>query len=159
MNVNFACDYYASLDGQEVCHKAKDGHLDSLAEMAIVMATFVQDDWVLVPVPSSLGKATYTKTLAEYIGQLKNVPVVDCLAGNKRRSYYQVKKDDTVEKVGSEFFGFRTVQDIVYKGKIVLIDNVADTGATLRFASDACSAKEALVYARVASKQSIVHES
>ena len=98
---------------------------------------------VLVPIPNRMGRAGYTKTLAEKISEALHLPVIDALASNTHEPLYLVKKaNGSIDEVPLYFYRIRRVP----RDKIpILIDNVLDTGHTAMSAYEAIGRQDTLM--------------
>lgn len=92
------------------------------------MSPLVPEGSVLVPVPSRLGYATDTLTLAKRISSLCGAEVKDVLKGKRRMSSHDAKAMGI--SLTDEDFGFYLTEEI--KGRVVYVDNVIASGATAR---------------------------
>lgn len=106
-----------------------------IKKAARLMAEYIPDNAVLIPVPSHSGKATDMLDLANEIGRRTNSPVADVLVGVERKSQYQAKKEGSA--LTPSEIGIEQVSRLP-DGKIpVFIDNVVNTGNTAKAAVDA----------------------
>lgn len=134
--------YY--MQGRKLSLLVKRGDDEAIRTVAEQMASLVPEGVALVPVPSHLGYATVTLDLANEISRLTGAPVADILKGYNRPSNYLSKKNGHPLKV--EDLGFRKVgeTDLIP----CFVDNVCDTGVTMRSAFLAFNRGVGLVYAR-----------
>jgi hypothetical protein len=138
-------DYYGAPGAREIAHGLRKGDAKSIEQAAETMAGGVPEGAVLVPIPGRDGSAGHTRALAEAISRRTGSPVADVLSGKARRSQYDAKKaggglsDDELEMFA------RDVPD----GRILLIDNVTDTGATMRAAQRAIPNGVPMAFAEV----------
>ena len=106
-----------------------------IKKAAKLMAKYIPDNAVLIPIPSHTGKATDMLDLANEIGRITNSPVADVLVGVERKSQYQAKKEGSA--LTPSEIGIEQVSRLP-DGKIpVFIDNVVNTGNTAKAAVDA----------------------
>lgn len=113
------------------CHKVKDNDISTIIDVSVKMAGLIHDDYVLVPIPNHNGKAEYTRLMAEVISNHTGLQVCDCLTGNKRETLYSAKINGN--KIDIRFKKHGRIP----KKKILLIDNVIDTGRTYKTAEKA----------------------
>ncbi|MEE8364209.1 MAG: hypothetical protein V3R76_00345 [Gammaproteobacteria bacterium] len=136
-------DYYTTPGARELNHKFKDGDPKAITKMASQMAGNVKPGQVLVPMPDRTGKAGNTLKLAKEIAKITGNPVKNLLSGNDRESWYETKKKGKT----APDFGFKV------KGKVpentLIIDNVYDTGETMKQAQKALGGSEYLVHSKV----------
>ena len=131
---------------REDCHLVKEPNLETITKWAEKMVAALPQKTVLVPVPGHTGIATDTKILAEHIVAEaswavlpKDIIILDCLTSKPRRSLCEMKKE------GYPVKGLNLGIHLVYKSarpilktylndgyKLILIDNVIDTGTTIR---------------------------
>lgn len=142
IKVEYCSDYEST---RELCHRVKDGDIDAISEMAHIMAGKVTSSDILVPIPSRSGTPTIIKILCEKIAKESGATVRDILRGCSRESYYNLKK--TGFEANNDFFQFIGVRP-ENPQNYLLIDNVLDTGWTLKSASDATGIKRCLVFAK-----------
>ena len=119
---------------RELAHGVKAGDATSIGFAAKLMASTVRDmaldheGAVLVPVPGHEGTAGYTRDLAERIGRLTALPVLDLLISDRHEPLYNVKKEQhSVDGVPLKMMRKHDLPRGMYP---ILIDNVADTGKT-----------------------------
>ena len=109
-----------------MAHRVKNNDAAAIKQMAKEMAEIVPNNAVLVPIPSSTGEATTTLEIAEIIAEIKGLQVKDIIKGDARGKWYDAKK----EGKESFDFGFRLIDKAPVNA--LLIDNVYDTGETIR---------------------------
>ena len=127
-----------------VCHAVKTDPATACIAAA-GMAEGLPDSCVLIPVPSHDGQPGHALTLATFLAVEarkigKNVLVRPYLVGNKRRSLCEVKHEADDPSAVSVTFRFRNpVSDRRDLGTLVglgmqpvVVDNVVDTGRTVR---------------------------
>lgn len=163
-------EYYDD-DNQALAHAVKRGEKGAIKEAARRMALwfnawydgetvrYAEDignnystyQWILVPVPSHGGKATYTKKLAEEISKITGIPVADALSAKPHKSAYESKalgeQRDKIEP-SVNWDAIKAAIDSKERKSVltknphpVLIDNVRATGETLDIYHDALSNK------------------
>lgn len=98
----------------------------------------------IIPIPSHKGNATDTLMLAREISKLTGNKVEDIMKSPERRSSYQAKKNG--ETMSGKDFGFYFTKKP--KGKVVYLDNVLSSGATIKAANEIHKGS-ALVYTSV----------
>ena len=142
--------YRGKLD--RLARAVKDGNnITALQEAVDLMAPRIPANAVLVPVPSHLGYATDTLTLAKALGERTDVPVVDILKSAPRERQYDVKKT-TGHPLTAGQLGIYMEGELP-KGKMpFVIDNVVNSGNT----AEACV--KALGYGIVYSLASAVSQ-
>lgn len=140
-------DYYKSPVAQQVCHRIKDGDMSAIAFAASGMAKRVRKTDVLVPVPSRSGRSTVTLDLCNAISSFTGCRVVDALEGDEHESLYALKKKGV--DIRDKDLGFRLRESLPPQGRILVVDNVYDTGHTAGQAVRAIGRADVLVYARV----------
>lgn len=96
---------------------------------------FSSGDWVLVPIPMpSLRKYirgyNQAEILAKEFGKQLHVPVDTTLLARKNKNKRQVMTKSRSERIHNQRNSFTLIRTIVPK-KIILIDDVTTTGATL----------------------------
>ena len=144
-DIMYCHDYYSEPGVREIAHAMKRGDSMAIHKAAKDMAEFVNQDDILVPIPSRNGRATTTLLLARAIAKISGSKVANILSGNDRQALYDLKKDGG--KVNDDFFGYRTKRN-PKKSNVVLIDNVYATGATANAASNSFNNARVLVYAK-----------
>ncbi len=117
---------------RELAHGIKTGEKNAIAESARILADYVHDNAVLVPMPSHTGKATTMKSLAEAIAKIRpDVEVVDALKSDPHESNYTHKQRlhkpvaVTMHPTGAKIPEGRPV---------MVVDNVLASGTTARAA-------------------------
>lgn len=119
---------------RNLAHGVKAGDATSIAFASKLMASTVRElagkegNAVLVPIPGHGGLAKYTLTLAEGIGNLTGLPVVNALISDRHEALYTVKKKHkNTEVVPLEMEQVKKIPVGMFP---ILIDNVLDTGKT-----------------------------
>lgn len=139
-------DYYGDDGAREICHLIKEGDMKAICEAAHLMATYVGKGDILVPVPSRTGRATVTLSLCTQIARISGCRVSDIIGGRPRESLYVLKLSGSgIPDFDPGFFIRRRIPH----GRLVLVDNVYDTGTTARLALEAVGKADVLVFARV----------
>lgn len=141
--VRAVASYYNTKGARELAHRVKQGDMNAVRQMARDMASLVPEDAILVPIPSRTGRATTTKALADEISALTGRPVVDVLQGKARPSLYEMKKSG--QGIPDDALSMRVVGDFP-SGRVVLVDNVSATGATVRAARQSLPGADAIVH-------------
>ena len=144
-DIMYCHDYYSEPGVREIAHAMKNGDSMAIHKAAKDMAKFVNEEDILVPIPSRNGRATTTLLLAKAIAKISGSKVANILSGNDRQALYDLKKEGG--KVNDDFFGYRTKRN-PKKSNVVLIDNVYATGATANAASNSFNNARVLVYAK-----------
>lgn len=143
---------------QDAAHGIKDGNRNIVLEVSVIMAAKlnsvlgantntgnIREEYILVPVPGHEGIVSdSSRLLADAIGQQTGISTAEILAGDKRKSsFFDVKKYGDKLGINPEDvdFGFRLADDAdkqyLYGKKVILVDNVLDTGKTLNDAKEA----------------------
>lgn len=119
---------------RNLAHGVKAGDATSIAFAAKLMASTVRElagnegNGVLVPIPGHGGLAKYTLDLAETIGNLTGLPVVNALISDRHEALYTVKKNH--KNTDEVPLSMEQVKNIPVGMFPILIDNVLDTGKT-----------------------------
>lgn len=122
---------------REVAHGVKAGNPGAIRRAAAEMAPLVPDADVLVPVPSSTGDTTITRTLAEAIAAKTGARVADVLTGDARPSQYTTKASGSPELLAPELRMRLREGQTAPTGRVFLVDNVIGTGNTFKAAQSA----------------------
>ena len=131
--------------GLSIAKGLKRGNKGAIEEAAYRMAVRIPKNSIIVPMPSRVGYATYTKELAEQIARYTDSEVMDVLKGTERPSMYEMKLAGV--KLSNIDLGFR-VEGELPKGKnIVIVDNVIDRGMTAYEAVKAIKGASVFAYA------------
>lgn len=134
---------------KDICHgiKSRDKMYIDKCIYDMLNAEVVRKGDILVPVPQHEGRAIYTLEIADGIAREVGAKVCDILRSKARKSLFETKKCGKIYiprfyKVGNVCGG---------SGRIVLIDNVIDTGVTIRSCIWSLGVRNiiALAYARV----------
>lgn len=133
---------------RDLAHRLKERRIGAVSKAADRMEVAVQAvpgyrDCVLVPVPGRDGVAGYTRALADELGARLRLPVADVLTGGSRISLYDYKKEHGLTDLPEPDFSLKG--SCPADKKILLVDNVLDTGTTLRAAVKALGRNVALV--------------
>lgn len=134
-------DYYSDYGVREICRGVKERNQDCILEMAAYLSKQVTSESILVPIPQHTGRAEYTKEISDLISKWTGAKVADVLRCKSHEPGYILKKRGA--KYSPRFYlkGEKPV------GKIVLIDNVIATGATIREAERVIGNCDVQVYA------------
>ena len=128
-NIEFNKYYYADSHCRDVCQGLKQGDQEAIRAAAAEMVKNIPDNAVLVPMPSSVGYATYTKEMCEEIKKLNpSLDVSDVLKCNERQKLYELKKDG--KEASKEFFNFHLSGNLPKDRPVYMVDNVLATGST-----------------------------
>jgi|SRR5699024_1523755 len=133
---------------RSIAHGLKHGDAEAINSAARCMATRVHQDAVLVPIPGSEGHADNMLLLAKAIQRHSHYRVViaDILHSAQRLSHYESKKRGKALTVSD--LAMATKAHSYSLSRLILIDNVADTGKTIRSARNALGVEApAIVYA------------
>ena len=120
---------------REISHGIKDRDPQALQ----MMTTFILDDGMIrkgdliIPAPQHEGKAIYTLQVAEMIADETGAIVIDILHSKERKTLYEQKLSGTV----SAPLFLADYKNLPKDKRIFFLDNVIDTGATLRAAERA----------------------
>lgn len=143
MRLLYCCNYYP--DGRELAHRVKDGDLEAIQQVARIMAPMVPNGVVLVPMPSHFGMATDMLDLAMAIGRITENSVENILRCCSRESMYYLKKQG-VDISGRDLGMYKTQEP---SATPCIIDNVYDTGVTMKNALKVFGEGIGLVFAKV----------
>lgn len=132
---------YYDPDIRALCHAVKDGDRAAIYKTAAMLAPYVRNGSILVPVPNHDGRAGYTLELAKAIREKlprKDITVLDALKGLPHPSLCEMKHAGlSLSSVdyGFEYAGRRERMFLKnYNGSnghpVFLVDNVIDTGRT-----------------------------
>lgn len=122
-------DYFHG-DTREICHEIKNRNRECYRIMAdfFLEQEIINENCLLIPAPQHEGYAIYTKEIAEMIALKSGAKVVDMIKSNPRKTLYEYKQNH--QKI---VLDFRTTEKLrVSDQKIFLVDNVLNTGQTLR---------------------------
>lgn len=122
-------EYYA-FSNREIAHAIKDGDPAAIRTAAKAMSQLLSksEHRLLIPVPSHVGKATYTLRLAEAIAKAGCGYVYNVLRCSEREMLYTRKQRG--EHVTPDELGFYLQSPVPENWEIVFIDNVSATGTT-----------------------------
>lgn len=123
-------DYYETKGAREIAHDAKNNNRKACLEIAKELSKRLHfpKNSILVPVPSSTGKATKNLEVCKELARIMNISVSDCIKGNQRIRLYDLKKESSI--ISKDFFGFQKMFE-PSSGTIFLFDIVVDTGKTM----------------------------
>ena len=125
---------------QSLAHEVKNGDTEAIKKAAGHIADMIniipdKDNFLIIPMPSHSGKATYTKTLAEEVAKLTGLPSTDILTCQPHTPLYDYKKVNGIHNIPTPSF---SIKENLPQNKIPLvIDNVLDTGTTAYAAAQA----------------------
>lgn len=120
---------------REICHEIKNRNEECYKIMAdfFLAQEIVDKSCILIPAPQHEGYAVYTKQIAELIAQKSGAAVADVIKSTPRKTLYEYKQkclkpmlNFTLMK--ANWPAARQDEDV----KMFLIDNVLDTGQTLK---------------------------
>lgn len=120
-----------------LCRKVKEGDVESIELAAQTLSSLIPEGSILVPIPGRFGYATYTLLLAIRTAKKGEFRIENCLRGEVRDGLCEMKKEGKKPKEPIFWKKYRPAK----RGKIVLIDNVYDTGMTARAAKKALGRK------------------
>lgn len=145
---------------RQACHHIKERNEEIIAAWANVLAEKIGPNTVLIPVPGHEGYASYTARLAQEIAYrtrilgIPNVIARDLLKGKERPSLCELKHEGipvTDTDLGlswKHLFAKAEYKRLTAKGyRPVIVDNVIDTGYTLRHCLDLMPGADAVVIA------------
>src|SRR5699024_2366361 len=133
---------------RKIAHGLKNGNEDAIRKAACGMAKKIESGSVLVPIPSARGYADATLKLALAISEKTNekIHVADILFSAPRVSHYLSKKRGIALTI--EAMAMHVKAHAIPHNKLILVDNVADTGKTIMAARRALTIDApALVFA------------
>lgn len=123
--------------------RVKDGKPSALRRTAELMSGQIPVGAAVVPMPSHLGRATAMLAVAELIGQTRpDVTICDALEAEPHAGSYAAKKAGR----RPEAIRMRLRRPVPH-GRVFIIDNCVDTGATFRAARAAIPDATLLVLA------------
>lgn len=134
-----------------LCNAVKDGDREAVEDAAAILASRVTEKTVLVPVPGRKGYADYTFELAQQIEREvlekdahKDVRVFNSLICDEHESLCEVKRaggDADDVPLNIRFRGLEEenrFNDVYFREgyRVLLVDNIVDTGKTARACMD-----------------------
>ena len=139
-------EYYA-FSNREIAHAIKDGDPAAIRTAAKAMSQLLtkSEHRLLIPVPSHVGKATYTLLLAEAIAKAGCGMVYNVLKCTERETLYSLKQRGIA--TSPESLGFFLQSPVPEGWKIVFVDNVVATGTTAAACRALIGRGEMLVWA------------
>lgn len=141
---------------RKIAHGLKKGNEQAIKKAACAMAKNIKAGSVLVPIPSANGYADATLKLALALREVtdEKIHVADILFSAPRMSHYLSKKRGIALSI--EAMAMHVKAHAIPHDKLILVDNVADTGKTIMAARKALTVEApALVFA--ASVEQVVH--
>ena len=135
-------NYYDIPGIREDCHAIKDGEMTAMRRQAARLEAFVPNGTILIPVPGHRGRADTMRSFAKEIRRkcIQNGKVVftsDLLRAEPHESLCLLKKDGHHPQSGEIHIMWRWngAQKLIKAAsdagfKILLVDNVVDTGVT-----------------------------
>jgi GNAT superfamily N-acetyltransferase/vacuolar-type H+-ATPase subunit E/Vma4 len=124
-----ANDYYQP-NVRTIARELKQEKFSAIQEVVDFLSKQVNEEDVLIPMPSRYGYATDTQKLVEKISERTGAKVFDCLVGKKRQSIYELKK--TNQDVSDFEFDFQINCEIPKARNYFIVDNVIGTGITMK---------------------------
>ena len=120
---------------REISHGIKDRDPQALQMMTsfILDNDMIRKGDLIIPAPQHEGKAIYTLQIAEMIADETGAIVIDILHSKERKTMYEQKLSGTV----SAPLFIADYKNLPKDKRIFFLDNVIDTGATLRAAERA----------------------
>ena len=120
---------------REISHGIKDRDPQALQMMTafILDNDMIRKGDLIIPAPQHEGKAIYTLQIAEMIADETGAIVIDILHSKERKTMYEQKLSGTV----SAPLFIADYKNLPKNKRIFFLDNVIDTGATLRAAERA----------------------
>lgn len=125
-------DYYGEAGIREICHAVKDSSHPLLQKKAIY---YIADDFLcrdivhkgdfLIPAPNHLGRAVYTKMIAEIVVSYTGALLCDILRCFPHKPLYFQKLDH--DDIDLFLYLSRPAPE---GGRLFFVDNVIDTGTT-----------------------------
>lgn len=117
---------------RNLCHALKNGNRDAIATAARMMADSVKamangQSCVLIPMPGHRGGTGYTLDLCRQISDLTGIPTADILTGNRHMSLNYAKRNDVLATGVPVVISLKSP---LPKERVILVDNVLDTGHT-----------------------------
>ena len=139
-------EYYA-FSNREIAHAIKDGDPAAIRTAAKAMSQLLtkSEHRLLIPVPSHIGKATYTLRLAEAIAKAGCGMVYNVLKCPERETLYSLKQRGIA--TSPESLGFFLQSPVPEGWEIVFVDNVVATGTTAAACRALIGRGEMLVWA------------
>ncbi len=124
------CDYYGSASARDVCQAVKNHDGSAVAVMAdwYVNTQLITENCTVIPVPQHTGRAKYTLAVCRILQKKTGCRIADVLRCRPRESL-AVQKKAGIKKLSS---GIYAVRHGKIQGRIYLIDNVSDTGLTMK---------------------------
>jgi predicted amidophosphoribosyltransferase len=100
-------------------------------QIAKYMAKQVHYDDILVPAPNHCGRAVYTLEIAKMITEMTGARIEDCITVKPHNCLYTPNIERAfADKYDKLSMNLNENVDLTHNGRILLIDNVIDTGAT-----------------------------
>ena len=120
---------------REISHGIKDRDPQALKMMThfILDNDMIRKGDLIIPAPQHEGKAIYTLQIAEMIADETGAVVIDILHSKERKTMYEQKLSGTV----SAPLFIADYKNLPKNKRIFFLDNVIDTGASLRAAERA----------------------
>lgn len=150
-------EYYA-YSNREIAHALKNGDPAAIRTAAKAMSKLLtkSERRLLIPVPSHVGKATYTLRLAEAIAKAGCGFVYNVLKCPERETLYSLKLKG--EPIAPESLGFYLQSPVPEGWEIVFVDNVVATGTTAAACRALVGRGDMLVFTMDSTAFAILHE-
>ena len=129
-------------DARTMCHKLKSDDSLAVLQVAGELSRLVKPSDVLVPVPGHSGQASYMLAVADRLHELTGCEVADVIRGAQRPTWYSAK-------MNGRQMDFGLWLEKQPRGHIVLLDNVIDTGRTMKECLRLLPNAEIMAYALV----------
>lgn len=132
---------------RNLCHALKNGNRDAIATAARMMADSIKamangQSCVLIPMPGHRGGTGYTLDLCRQISDLTGIPTADILTGNRHMSLNYAKRNDVLATGVPVVISLKSP---LPKERVILVDNVLDTGHTAGAAIKAIGRDDTMV--------------
>ena len=138
---------YYSFSNREIAHAIKEDDPAAIRTAAKAMSHLLtkSEHRLLIPIPSHLGKATYTLRLAEAMAKAGCGMVYNVLKCTERETLYSLKQRGIA--TSPESLGFFLQSPVPEGWEIVFVDNVVATGTTVAACRALIGRGEMLVFA------------
>lgn len=135
---------------REVAYAIKDkNNLEAISTAAKEMADLVNSSNILVPIPSSKGDTDATGLLAQEIANITGAEVRDILGIKKKRESTRERAKAGKRRITPDKMGLELKDGDIDARRVLFVDNVATSGASIRAAVNLINGGRGLVYARV----------
>ena len=122
-------DYFQG-NTREICHEIKNRNKECCKIMAdfFLEQEIINKQCLLIPAPQHEGYAIYTKMIADMIASKSGANVLDVIKSEPRKPLYEYK-----QKNQRIVLNFKITEKLfVENQKVFLVDNVLNTGQTLK---------------------------